>query len=675
MARPLLVIRVTVATLAAASALTAWPVVDHAPTATARPVSPSVERVQLAETRPEGWTGGDPLHDDRLEATKPTGPRAEGRRSDDGTDAGNGGPAEQLVTVGGEASLVGLTWSAASAPPAGTPLAVRGRGPDGWTDWVQTSVSDETDPAATRAGRAPRAGTEPVWLGPVDRMQVRYLSADAGAVRAGRLELVEPGRSRADAPPSRPAASADAVAARPSIVSRAGWGADESLRNCDADYATTTRAMALHHTAGSNSYSASESAAIVRGIYAYHTNGQGWCDVGYNVLVDRYGRIFEGRAGGLDRPVIGAHAGGFNTDTFGVSIMGTHETAAATSAAVSAVQRVMAWRSSTFYAPAGGSVTLTSRGSSRYAEGTRVTLPVVFGHRDVSLTACPGGWLYSRLASIRSGVAAQASYSSSPVYRRWAGLGGSSSFLGAPRQGERPTPFGVRTVFQQGHALWSTSTAVWYLGPGINLYYESNDGARAWGAPAGSERRVTGGFRADLASGRALLWSSRGGVSTNGAIRALWDAKGAGSGSLGWPTGEIWRPDGSGWVQGYTGAVAYYSPEHGAHSASGAVATRHWQLGGPAGRWGYPAGGAARAGDGVTQPFDGGAIHLRDGSATAIGTSGVIHAAYAGAGGPASDLGYPTSEVIPDATGTVQTFEGGSIHWDRTTGEVDIRRR
>ncbi|MGL5929842.1 MAG: N-acetylmuramoyl-L-alanine amidase, partial [Dermatophilaceae bacterium] len=347
MAQPVLVIRVTVATLVATSVLAAWPVVDRAPAAEPRPVSPSVERVSLAGARPEVWRGGDPLHDDRPDATRAAGPRtpdgrgtdADGQGTDaDGQDADaeNGADAEQLVTVGGEASLVGLTWNAASAPPAGTPVAVRGYGPDGWTDWVQTSVSDETDPAAVRAGRTPRAGTEPVWLGPVDRMQVRYLSADAGAVRAGRLELVEPGRSRADAPPSRPAASADAVAARPSIVSRAGWGADESLRNCGADYATTTRAMTLHHTAGSNSYGASESAAIVRGIYAYHTNGQGWCDVGYNVLVDRYGRIFEGRAGGLDRPVIGAHAGGFNTDTFGVSIMGTHETAPATSAAVAA---------------------------------------------------------------------------------------------------------------------------------------------------------------------------------------------------------------------------------------------------------------------------------------------------------------------------------------------------
>ncbi|MGL5864973.1 MAG: N-acetylmuramoyl-L-alanine amidase [Dermatophilaceae bacterium] len=684
MAQPLLVIRVTVATLVAASALTAWPVVDSAPAATPRPISPSVERASIADQRAEAWSGGDPLHDDRPNPTRKAGPQAADQRGDStgGRDAGSGGAradddtrttSEQLVTVGGSASLVGVTWSAATAPPAGTPLAIRGHGANGWTTWVQTSVSAETDPAAARAGRTPRAGTEPVWLGAVNRMQVRYLAADAGAVRGGRLELVEPGRSRADAPPSRPAAAANAAAAEPEIVSRADWGADESLRNCDVEYAPTARAMALHHTAGSNSYSASESAAIVRGVYAYHTNGQDWCDVGYNALVDRYGRIFEGRAGGLDRPVIGSHAGGFNTGTFGVSIMGTHETVPATPAALAAVQRIMAWRSSMFYTPADGSVTLTSRGSSRHPEGAAVTLPVLFGHRDVSLTACPGGWLSSRLPSIRTETAALASYRASPVYRRWAGLGGASSFLGSPRQGEKPTPFGVRTIFQEGRALWSTSTSVWYLGPGINLYYEANDGARAWGALASSERQVTGGFRADLASGRALLWSSRGGVSTNGAIRALWDATGAGSGPLGWPTGEIWQPTEAGWVQGYSGAVAYYSPEHGAYRTSGPVATKHWQLGGPDGRWGYPVGAAERTAGGLTQPFDGGGIHLRDGAATAIGTSGPIHLAYAAQGGPASDLGYPTTEATADDADTLQTFQGGRIHWDRATGEVDIR--
>ncbi|MGL5852439.1 MAG: hypothetical protein ACRCZD_16805, partial [Phycicoccus sp.] len=125
MSQPLLVIRVTVATLAATSVLTAWPVLDRAPAAP-RPVSPSVERVAVADVRAETWTGGDALRDGRPVATRRAAPPADAGTS--GAEAPSSRAAEQLVTVGGEASLVGLTWNATSAPPAGTPIAVRGHG-------------------------------------------------------------------------------------------------------------------------------------------------------------------------------------------------------------------------------------------------------------------------------------------------------------------------------------------------------------------------------------------------------------------------------------------------------------------------------------------------------------------------------------------------------------------
>ena len=68
----------------------------------------------------------------------------------------------------------------------------------------------------------------------------------------------------------------------------------------------------VHHTAGSNSYTAAQSAAIVRAIELYHVKGNGWNDIGYNFLVDKYGQVFEGRIGGIERNVVGAHAEGFN---------------------------------------------------------------------------------------------------------------------------------------------------------------------------------------------------------------------------------------------------------------------------------------------------------------------------------------------------------------------------
>ena len=66
-------------------------------------------------------------------------------------------------------------------------------------------------------------------------------------------------------------------------------------------YDNGVRAAVVHHTAGSNDYAPQDSAGIVRSIYAYHTRTLGWCDIAYNALVDKYGQVFEGRAGGIDQ--------------------------------------------------------------------------------------------------------------------------------------------------------------------------------------------------------------------------------------------------------------------------------------------------------------------------------------------------------------------------------------
>jgi hypothetical protein len=72
----------------------------------------------------------------------------------------------------------------------------------------------------------------------------------------------------------------------------------------------------------SNGYAADDVPAIMRSIYRYHAVSRGWGDIGYNVIADKFGRLWEGRYGGLASTVIGAHAGGFNTGTFGVSMLG-----------------------------------------------------------------------------------------------------------------------------------------------------------------------------------------------------------------------------------------------------------------------------------------------------------------------------------------------------------------
>jgi flagellar hook assembly protein FlgD len=187
---------------------------------------------------------------------------------------------------------------------------------------------------------------------------------------------------------------------RPSIVRRSGWNADESIVRGAPSYAARLRFAVVHHTAGSNSYSRSESAAIVRGIQRYHVLSNGWDDIGYNFLIDKYGRIFEGRGGGISRNVIGAHAGGFNTGSVGVAFIGIYQTASLPAEARRALQKLLAWRLDVGHVYPRGFVNTVSAGSSRWPAGTRVRLRAISGHRDTSYTSCPGNRVYGQLGEI-----------------------------------------------------------------------------------------------------------------------------------------------------------------------------------------------------------------------------------------------------------------------------------
>ncbi|HWO70400.1 MAG TPA: peptidoglycan recognition protein [Actinomycetota bacterium] len=193
----------------------------------------------------------------------------------------------------------------------------------------------------------------------------------------------------------------------PVLVTREQWGADPALMNCTPGVADEVRMGFVHHTAGTNDYSPEESDDVVRAIYAYHTQGRGWCDIAYNFLIDRYGTVFEGRAGGPTLPVIGAATQGFNTGSFSVSMIGNFDAAAPPRPAMRALRRLLAWRLDVAHVPALGRATMVSGGgdNTRYAAGTLVRLPVIAGHRDTGYTDCPGEALYGRLPEIRPKVA------------------------------------------------------------------------------------------------------------------------------------------------------------------------------------------------------------------------------------------------------------------------------
>ena len=203
---------------------------------------------------------------------------------------------------------------------------------------------------------------------------------------------------------SRQATTASSsTAPRPPINSRTSWGADESLVQNPPEYSETIKAVFVHHTAGTNTYSCAESPSIIKSIFLYHVRSNGWNDIGYNFLVDKCGTIFEGRGGGVDRPVLGAHTYGFNTDATGVSVLGTHTTTAPGQAAQDSVAKIAAWKLGLHGGDPTGTTTLTERATDgKYPYGTNVTFNTISGHRDGFATECPGDLLYAKLGDIRT---------------------------------------------------------------------------------------------------------------------------------------------------------------------------------------------------------------------------------------------------------------------------------
>jgi N-acetylmuramoyl-L-alanine amidase-like protein/flagellar hook capping protein FlgD len=195
------------------------------------------------------------------------------------------------------------------------------------------------------------------------------------------------------------------IAGSPTIVPRADWQADEKIVRAHPLYAPALKLAVVHHTAGTNDYTAAEAPAIVRGIEVYHVKGNGWNDIGYNFLVDRYGTVYEGRGGGMTRNVIGAHALGFNAGTVGVSLIGNFDAATPPAVMQTALVNLLAWRLDIAHVDPLSTVAYTSGGNAKFHAGKVVTLRAISGHRDTGPTECPGRYAYALLPSIAQRVA------------------------------------------------------------------------------------------------------------------------------------------------------------------------------------------------------------------------------------------------------------------------------
>ncbi len=194
-------------------------------------------------------------------------------------------------------------------------------------------------------------------------------------------------------------------APRPSIVTRAGWGADEKIRETGHVYSKTVKVAFIHHTVTGNKYSCSQAPSVLRSIYRYHVKSLGWRDYGYNFTIDKCGKIYEGRSGGVAKAVRGAHTLGFNTNSMGVAVLGTFSAKKPSAKAVKAIAKLTAWKLGLFKRNPRGTTHLVSGGGNKYKKGTNVKLHVIAGHRDGFATECPGKDLYKKLGSVRKTAA------------------------------------------------------------------------------------------------------------------------------------------------------------------------------------------------------------------------------------------------------------------------------
>lgn len=330
---------------------------------------------------------------------------------------------------------VGVTWQpGVRVPEQNISVQVRTRTGSTWSGWMDLVYDADHGPdAGSEEAAHARPGTDALLVGDVDDVQVRA-TAEKGALPADlKLAVVDPGQATKttvegpalETAPTDPAAPAGTVETdetdqpeadedaavlqaatytpRPTIYSRAQWGADEKMRDKSSLHYFEVHAGFVHHTVNANGYTREEVPGIIRSIYAYHTKSRGWSDIGYNFLVDRFGRIWEGRYGGIDRPVVGAHTLNYNDYAFAMSAIGNFDTKKPTSAMVEAYGALFAWKLSLHGVDA----------ASTSQQVGRKKFQAINGHRDAASTACPGKYLYEQIPKIRQ--------LASKAQRGWAG--------------------------------------------------------------------------------------------------------------------------------------------------------------------------------------------------------------------------------------------------------------
>ncbi len=294
--------------------------------------------------------------------------------------------------------MIGLLWDGGEVSELW--LQVRDQGGI-WGDWVQVDVDADHAPD----DQSGRFGSSPVFTGPATGARFAVEGDPTGSeamlintqgIAALGSASAAVGLNSASYPPAPSWAGASFV------KNRSGWDST----GCRKEGATTSyssaKAIVIHHTAGSNSYTEAQVPGIIAGHCLYHVNGRGWDDIGYNFLIDRFGGVWEGRTGSKTSPVQGAHTGGFNSQTQGIAMMGNFDSIAPTDATITGLKTMLSWLTGWHSIDPTGIVTLKAgTGAVGFAPGQEFTSPSIVGHRDLGSTSCPGGIFYTTLVSIR----------------------------------------------------------------------------------------------------------------------------------------------------------------------------------------------------------------------------------------------------------------------------------
>lgn len=345
-------------------------------------------------------------------------------------------------------AIVGVTWDPGVAQPTTVGLRVLENGE--WSSWQELTLTEPSEDVD-----ASQAGTDPVTLTNVTAVEVAALNADGTPLPDLNVAVIDPrGGDEAEnqllettpplpeaTPEPEPAPGPEEGAEPQSddglldtdgafdadaatfgvptalgltadgktfdtgfnglkITTRKGWGANEKQMTWDPEPVTFQGAV-IHHTAGSNNYTQEQVAGQISGIYYYHAVTLGWGDIGYQLVVDKFGGVWEARAGGLTSQTKGAQAYGANSETFGISVLGDYSTTAPSAAAQEAVAKAIAWKFQTL-GITGAQVDGTIRIPGSDLKGR--TVGVISGHRDVGGSDCPGAAFYARIPSIRTAV-------------------------------------------------------------------------------------------------------------------------------------------------------------------------------------------------------------------------------------------------------------------------------